>query len=200
MKKLSCYIIDDEKGPRERMAMLLQKFDDISIVGIEGEPEKAIESIISKKPDLVFIDVEMPRCSGFDMIKAIREKNVSPEFIFVTGYNTYAIKAIRNGAFDFLVKPVDIDELSDAIRRYREKHQQKNGVGSSGNLAIVESFSERELEIVRLISACKDTRQIAEELNISKNTVDTHRKNILEKAGLRKTTELIVFALENGLR
>lgn len=200
MKKLSCFILDDERGPRESMAMLLQKFEDISIIGIEEKPEKAIESIVKKNPDLVFIDVEMPRYSGFEVIKEIRKQDIFPEFVFVTGYNQYAIKAIRSEAFDFLVKPVDIDELSEVIQRYRKKHIRKNSTCSLGNTSIVDSFSERELEIISMIIGCKNANEIADALHISKNTVDTHRKNILEKAGLRKTTELIVFAIENGLR
>ena len=182
------------------MAVLLQKFDDINIVGIEGIPEDAIQSIVKKKPDLVFIDVEMPRYTGFDVIKEIKEQNVFPEFIFVTGYNQYAIKAIRSEAFDFLLKPVDIEELSETIQRYCEKIINSSCAVDSVNSEVITSFSDRELEIIKLIVACKDTKQIAAELNISKNTVDTHRKNILDKAGLHKTTELIVFAMENGLR
>ena len=200
MKKLTCFILDDERDARERMAVLLQKFEDVSIIGIEGIPEDAIKSIINKKPDLVFIDVEMPRYSGFDVIKEIREQNVFPEFIFVTGYNEYAIKAIRSEAFDFLVKPVDIDELGDVIQRYREKLLSSDNANTSEKSEIVKTFTERELEVLKMIAVCKETKQIADELNISKNTVDTHRKNILEKTGLRKTTELIVFAFKNGIR
>ena len=200
MKHLSCFILDDEKGARERMAILLQKYDNVLISGIEGVPEEAIKSIVDKKPDLVFIDVEMPRYSGFDVIREIRGKGVFPEFVFVTGYNQYAIKAIRNEAFDFLVKPVDIDELNATIKRYSEKTEQNIRSRSSGQNNFSGLFTEREREIIRMIVDSKSASQIAEELNISKNTVDTHRKNILEKAGLHKTTELIVFAIENGLR
>ena len=200
MDKLSCFILDDERGPRERMAVLLQKFEDITIAGIYEKPENAIASIIKKKPDLVFIDVEMPRYTGFSVIKEVRKQNVFPEFIFVTGYNQYAIRAIRSEAFDFLVKPVDMDELGNVIQRYRKKLLSSTTPNTSAKSSIVESFSERELEIIRMIANCKETKQIASELNISKNTVDTHRKNILEKAGLHKTTELIVFAMENGLQ
>ena len=66
----------------------------------------------------MFIDIEMPRINGFEIIKIIRKAGVFPTFIFVTGYNQYAIKAIRNAAFDYLLKPVDIDELKEAIIRF----------------------------------------------------------------------------------
>ncbi|MCX6253834.1 MAG: response regulator, partial [Bacteroidia bacterium] len=78
MKTISCFVVDDERDARERLAILLTKFDDVKVIGIEGEPEQAIESILQKKPDLVFIDVEMPRMSGFDVVRAIKSKDFHP--------------------------------------------------------------------------------------------------------------------------
>jgi DNA-binding NarL/FixJ family response regulator len=179
------------------MAVLLSKFDNIKILGIEENPEDAIANILTKKPDLVFIDVEMPRMSGFDVIREVRNKNFDPDFVFVTGFNQYAIKAIKAEAFDFLLKPVDIDELKETIDRYHSRLKEKirRGEAIPSDLPY---FTEREIEIIRLIADCKTAKEIAEILHISKNTVDTHRKNILEKTGLHKTSELIVFARENG--
>ncbi|MBM3436485.1 MAG: response regulator transcription factor [Bacteroidetes bacterium] len=198
MRPLTCCLLDDEKGPRERMAVLLGKFENIKILGIDEKPEEAISNILCKKPDLVFIDVEMPRMSGFDVIREIRNNNFFPDFIFVTGYNQYAIKAIKEEAFDFLLKPVDIDELKETIDRYHLRLQEKI---SHGKVIATDLpyFTEREIEIIRLIVGCKSAKEISEILHISKNTVDTHRKNILEKAGLHKISELIVFARESGL-
>jgi len=199
MKPLSCIILDDETGSRERLAVLLTKVEDIKIIGVLENPETAIETISLKKPDIVFIDVEMPRLSGFDVVNEVRKANPYQDFIFVTGYNQYAIKAIRNGAFDFLEKPVDIDDLNDAIERYRMRLFQRTKDNRYQDLDVLKCLTQRELEILKLIGQHKTAIQIAEELYLSKHTVDTHRKNILEKAGLHKTSELVVFALENGL-
>lgn len=198
MRTLTCCLLDDEKGSRERMAVLLGKLENIKILGIEENPEEAIANILNKKPDLVFIDVEMPRMSGFDVIRELRNKNFHPDFVFVTGFDQYSIKAIKAEAFDYLLKPVDIDDLKDTIERYSFKLKDKISRGEAipGDLP---HFTQRELEIIRLIAACKTAKQIAEILHISKNTVDTHRKNILEKSSLKKTSELILFARENGL-
>jgi two-component system, LytTR family, response regulator len=198
MRILTCIILDDELGPLERMAVLLGKMNGIKIIGMEENPEAAIESIAGKKPDLVFIDVEMPGMNGFEVVKEIRDRSLNPEFIFVTGYNQYAIKAIKSGAFDFLVKPVDIDELKETISRFRCRNRSGRIQGpiKPENLP---SFTQRELEIIKLIAECKSSPDIASTLNISKFTVDTHRRNILQKTGLRKTTELVVFARDNGL-
>ena len=199
MKPLNCIILDDERNPRERLAILLGKMENMKIIGIEGVPESAIENIILKKPDLVFIDVEMPRMTGFDVVKEVRKSLPGQDFIFVTGYNQYAIKAIKNEAFDFLVKPVDIDELKETIERYRKRLKTKPKESVCKDLDKLKCLTERELEVLTLIGQHKTAGQIAEELYLSKHTVDTHRKNILEKAGLHKTSELVVFARENGL-
>ncbi len=199
MKQITCIVLDDEKEARERIVILLSKVEGIKIIGIEGEPEKAIESISKKLPDLVFIDVEMPRLTGFDVVREVRKNNVNPDFIFVTGYNQYAIKAIKKEAFDFLLKPVDIDELNETINRYKSNIYKRFKEKKPKHTEVSSHFSERELEIIKLVAEYKTSKQIAEKLNISKNTVDTHRRNILEKAGLHKTAELVVFARENGL-
>ena len=199
MREITCIVLDDEKEARERLVILLSKVEGIKIIDIEGEPEKAIESITSKIPDLVFIDVEMPRLTGFDVVREVRKNNVNPDFIFVTGYNQYAIKAIKKEAFDYLLKPVDIDELNETINRYKSNIYTRLKEKKTKQTDVLSKFSEREIEIIKLIAEYKTSKQIAEKLYISKNTVDTHRRNILEKAGLHKTAELIVFAIENGI-
>ena len=199
MREITCIVLDDEKKARERLVILLSKVEGIKIIGIEGEPEKGIDSITSKIPDLVFIDVEMPRLTGFDVVREVRKNNVNPDFIFVTGYNQYAIKAIKKEAFDYLLKPVDIDELNETINRYKSNIHTYLKEKKSKQTDVLSKFSEREIEIIKLIAEYKTSKQIAEKLYISKNTVDTHRRNILEKAGLHKTAELVVFARENGL-
>ena len=141
----------------------------------------------------------MPRLTGFDVVREVRKNNVNPDFIFVTGYNQYAIKAIKKEAFDYLLKPVDIDELNETINRYKSSIYTRLKEKKSKQTDVLSKFSEREIEIIKLIAEYKTSKQIAEKLYISKNTVDTHRRNILEKAGLHKTAELIVFAIENGI-
>ncbi len=199
MKEIRCIVLDDEKEARDRLVILLSKNECIKIISIEDNPETAIESIVSKMPDIVFIDVEMPRMTGFDVVREVRNKNVNPDFIFVTGYNQYAIKAIKKDAFDYLLKPVDIDELNQTLQRYISKIHTRIMDKKPINQNMKCHFSEREIEIIKLIAQHKTSKDIADELYISKNTVDTHRRNILEKANLHKTSELIMFAFENGI-
>ncbi len=190
-EEISCIIIDDEPQTRNRLETQLLKFDNIKVLSKEGVPEEAIEKVIELKPDIVFIDVEMPRLNGFDVVKAIRERNCHPTFIFVTAYNQYAIKAIKNGAFDYLLKPIDIDELAETLRRYQQLHRYE----ALMEMPLFSCLSGREKEVLQLVIRGFSSRQIAEKLFVSKSTVDSHRKNILEKTGANKLSDLIIKIL-----
>lgn len=195
MNKLNCILIDDEQEALDRLESLLTKFEFVNILTKIINAEDALSQIIVLKPDLVFVDVEMPRKTGFDIIKEVREQNVNPKFIFVTGYNQYAIKAIRAAAFDFLVKPVDIDELKEALDRFYETQIGKESKSVPKEFIISHNLSEREVEIIEYLMTGKSSKQIAEELSISKQTVDSHRKHILEKTKFHSTSELVGYIL-----
>jgi len=197
VREIGCILVDDEKEATSRLAILLSKIEGIRINGIFNEPALALKQIIEIKPDLVFSDVEMPGMSGFDIVAEVKKKGFQPTFIFVTGYNQYAIKAIKAAAFDYLIKPVDLDELKEAIRRFREIMPVRALQVSASSLPI--NLSDREKEIIQLLVQCKTSKEIADILFISKNTVDTHRRHILEKLDLKNTQELMKFAINNNL-
>lgn len=197
MNEIRCILVDDEKDATARLAILLSKIENIKIAGIFNEPDLALKAIADIRPDLVFSDVEMPRMSGFDLVSEVKRTGFAPTFIFVTGYNQYAIKAIKAAAFDYLVKPVDLDELKEAIHRFREIMPRTAFHDPATRLP--NTLSEREKEIIRLLIECKTSKEIADILFISKNTVDTHRRHILEKLDLKNTQELMKFAINNNL-
>ncbi|MCK4663593.1 MAG: response regulator transcription factor [Bacteroidales bacterium] len=200
MKKITCIIVDDEKEARDRAEDLLKMFKEIRIIAKEGDTDIAIKKIIQQKPDIVFLDIEMPGKNGFDIVNEIKENNISPKFIFVTGHSQYTIKAIRNAAFDYLLKPIDIDDLKETIERYKNSKKIDISYETNGVKKVkIVDLSEREKEIIRLIIKGKTSKEISELLFISKNTVDTHRRNILEKTGLKSTNELICFVIKKGL-
>ena len=123
MNEIKAIIIDDELHARTLLSKILNmSFPEIKIVG-EGENlPKAVELIYSLKPDLVFLDIEMPNYSGLqinDFITANRNFDI----IFVTAYNQFAVNAIKISAFDYLLKPIQIDELTATIKRYKEKYK-----------------------------------------------------------------------------
>jgi len=113
-------IIDDEADGRDAIRITLEKYlPDLTITGIFGDPEEGLNAIRKSPPDLLFLDIQMPRMSGFDLLNALMP--FSFEVIFVTAFDQYAIKAIRFSALDYLLKPLDIDELRGAIDRARER-------------------------------------------------------------------------------
>lgn len=191
MSNISYYIVDDQIDSIERLESLLKQCCNIQSLGSNTMPLLALEEIYNLKPQLVFVDVEMPELTGFELINRIREKGISPKFIFTTGYSQYAIKAIKAGAFDYLLKPIDLDELKQMLER------RTNCNGLKTNFKGFD-LSKREKEILELILQGNTSQQIADELFISKNTVDTHRRNILDKNNLKNMHELVLSFNSNS--
>ncbi|HLZ89417.1 MAG TPA: LytTR family DNA-binding domain-containing protein [Puia sp.] len=116
MDRISAIIIDDEKKSRMSLLQKLQSYcPTVEIVGEAANGPAGKELIESLKPDLVFLDIVMPRMNGFEMIASLSHRNF--EIIFTTAYSQYAIQAIRYSAFDYLLKPVDIEDLRNAIQK-----------------------------------------------------------------------------------
>lgn len=120
-------IVDDEKGARESLKNILTKYfsEEVEVVGTANNIDDAEEMINTLKPELVFLDIEMPNGGGFDLL--VRFEEFPFNVIFVTAYDQYAIKAIKFSALDYLLKPVDLDELEQAIQKHNiEKSKQRN--------------------------------------------------------------------------
>lgn len=117
-------IVDDEEGARESISNILdQYFPEVQVIAKADNIEAAHRKITTYKPDLVLLDVEMPYGSGFDLLN--RFDNIDFDIIFITAYDHYALKAIKYSALDYLLKPVDIDELRAAIKKHQEKPQDE---------------------------------------------------------------------------
>ncbi len=117
---LNAILVDDEKSSLNSLRQkILQHCPQVNIVGVFDEPAQALEAIDEIEPDLVFLDIEMPVMNGFTLLQKLQYKNF--ELIFVTAYDHYAIKAIRFSALDYLVKPVEVSDLTTAVSRAVEK-------------------------------------------------------------------------------
>lgn len=120
---LRAVLIDDEENSLGALKeKLLAHCPSIEIIGLCNSAKKGAETIDSLQPDIVFLDIEMPVTNGFVMLQQLRYKNF--ELIFTTAYDHYAIRAIRYSALDYLVKPIDVEELKAAIARAEEKKNQ----------------------------------------------------------------------------
>lgn len=116
-------IIDDERLARKELSSLLQEFPEVEILGECANAEEGIKMIQELNPDLIFLDVQMPDKSGFEMLEALESV---PEVIFVTAYDEYALKAFDVSALDYLLKPVESERLGNAIQRVKEELEQKS--------------------------------------------------------------------------
>lgn len=127
MTSIRAIIIDDEIDGGEALKIIIGKYcPEISILGVIETPEAGISAIRTLKPDLVFLDVQMPHMSGFDLLQELSPINF--EVIFVTAHDQYAIKAIRFSALDYLLKPVDVDDLIHAVKKVQVRISQQNSV------------------------------------------------------------------------
>ena len=120
-------IIDDEQNCIESLAFDLKKHcPDVEIVESCISPKQGLLAIKKQKPDLVFLDVQMPWMNGFEMLELIDEINFA--IIFTTAYDQFAAKAFRISAIDYLLKPVDVNDLKEAVKKATRKFSNKSGV------------------------------------------------------------------------
>lgn len=119
-RKIRTLIVDDEPPARRNLALLLQKEPEIEIIGECGSGKDALAAIRSLSPDLLFLDVQMPECDGFDVLEMLGSK-APAAIIFVTAYDQYALRAFDAGALDYLLKPFDNPRFERAIARAKDK-------------------------------------------------------------------------------
>jgi two-component system LytT family response regulator len=119
--KITALIVDDEPLAREKIRRLLRHENDIEITGEAVSGAEAVEMIKKEKPDLVFLDIQMPEMNGFEVLNAVNNGAAMPAVIFVTAYDKYAIKAFEVHALDYLLKPFDLERLRSALNRVREQ-------------------------------------------------------------------------------
>lgn len=115
---IKCYLVDDEMLALMELETLLAPFGQIKIIGKSDRASQAIAEINELKPDLIFLDINMPGTNGFELLEALDE---SPEVIFVTAYDEFALKAFEVNALDYLLKPVNPDRLKDAVSKIMKR-------------------------------------------------------------------------------
>jgi two-component system LytT family response regulator len=119
-KKIRALVVDDEPLARRGICRLLQTAPDIKIVGEAGNGQDAIAAVETQKPDLVFLDIQMPLLDGFSVIEKIDSQNL-PEIVFVTAFDEHAIRAFEINALDYLLKPIDPERFEKCLERVRER-------------------------------------------------------------------------------
>lgn len=129
---LKVILIDDERLARNELRRMLSEFSDVEIVGEAANASEGIEKIETLNPDLIFLDIQMPGKSGFDMLSQLEK---APHVIFVTAYDEYALKAFDVNALDYLMKPVEPQRLAEALLKVRQKNEEE--ISSYSNRGIL---------------------------------------------------------------
>ena len=122
MKTYKTIIIDDERLAREEVKRALKSYPEFEVIGEASHADEAKKMIEEMIPDIIFLDIHMPGKSGFDLLE---ELTTVPEVVFTTAYDQYAIKAIKFSALDYLLKPIDMDELEKAIQKHKSSKTQE---------------------------------------------------------------------------
>jgi two-component system LytT family response regulator len=126
-------IVDDEKLAVQGLQLRLEPYPDVEVIGTCANGREAIRAIKTEKPDLVFLDIQMPGFDGFSVVKGVMELE-PPLFVFVTAYEEHAIRAFEANAVNYLMKPVDTDKLADTLDRVRTRLTEKRSAEEAGKL------------------------------------------------------------------
>ena len=183
--QITTVVLDDEVRALNRMKILLNNFQEINVLDQFSDAKAGLKFIIKNEPDLVLLDIEMPGKTGLEVAEEINKNNLHTKVIFITAHDHYAIKAIKTNAFDYLLKPVGLDDLKEVIVRYKATMQS--------------DLNKREHEIIRFIAKGLNSKAIAKQLFLSHHTVDTYRRKILKKTDCKNAAELIMYATKNNL-
>ena len=209
-------IVDDHALFRRGLQMVLEGESDIDVVGEAGDGHEAIERAESATPDVVLMDVRMPRRTGIEATRVIKETLPSTKILMLTISDEEGdlYEAIKAGASGYLLKEISIEEVAGAVRKV---NQGQSLISPSMASKLLNEFAamvkrrdernqvpgprltERELEVLKLVAKGMNNRDIAQELFISENTVKNHVRNILEKLHLHSRMEAVVYAVREKL-
>ena len=215
MKKVRVIFADDHEVVRTGLRTLFQGTEECVLVGEAGDGEQAIQIIAGKKPDVAILDTSMPKLNGIEVAKIVKEKYPEVKILILTMYEDegYVNEMVRAGADGYVLKNADKKEILTAVRmvaageRFFSPTISKLMIegfikkASVGDLPSVSEgrLTKREIEVLRLIAEGMTSREIAEKLFLSLNTVNTHRTNIMKKLNIHDTAGLVKYALQNGL-
>jgi DNA-binding NarL/FixJ family response regulator len=196
-------IVDDHPVVREGLAALIERREDMTVVGEASNGREAIEQFRRFTPDVTLLDLRMPEVDGVTAISCIREQAPTARIIVLTTYDSDEdiYRGLRAGAKAYLLKDTSPQELLDTIRAV---HAGQTRIPPDIAAKLAErmtgpELTQRELDVLRLLMAGKSNKQIAAALFISEGTVKTHVNNILGKLGASDRTQAVTTALKRGL-
>ncbi|MBA3309725.1 MAG: response regulator transcription factor [Nocardioidaceae bacterium] len=208
-------VIDDQELFRRGLIMLVSAEDDIEVVGEASDGDQAAELVAATVPDVVLMDVQMPKTSGIEACAAIKQIVPSARIVMLTVSDEEAdlYDAIKSGASGYLLKDASTDQVAQAIRlvadgqslispsmaaKLLEEFKTISHPSSKAD-SLTPRLTDRELEVLNLVARGHNNREIAKDLFISENTVKNHVRNMLEKLQLHSRVEAVMYAVREKL-
>ncbi|HYZ11578.1 MAG TPA: response regulator transcription factor [Actinomycetota bacterium] len=215
-ERLRVLIADDHALFRRGLEMVLDNEPDIEVVGEAHDGDQAVDRATELMPDVVLMDVRMPRRTGIEATQKIKEQLPHVKILVLTNSDEEAdlYDSIKAGASGYLLKEISSDEVAESIRSVVEGHSRISPAMASKLLSEFQAMTrrqderqplapprltDRELEVLGLVAQGKGNRDIATELYISENTVKNHIRNILEKLQLHSRMEAVIYAVREKL-
>jgi NarL family two-component system response regulator LiaR len=213
VEKIKVLIVDDHQVVRQGLHTFLELNEDILVLGEARDGLEAVDLTAQLKPDVVLMDLVMPRLNGIAATDRIKSLGLGTKVIALTSFteDDKVFPAIQAGASSYLLKDVSPEALVEAIRAaargearlhsevMRKLMEQVAAQPAGKKPAKGPPLTERELEVVRLVAQGKSNREIAEVLVISEKTAKAHISNILGKLGLDDRTQMAIYAFKTGL-
>lgn len=206
--KIKILIADDHPIVRQGLRQTIETDGEFEIVSETGDGEETLAAARKFRPDVIILDIELPKKDGFQVIQTLRAEEIESKVIFLTAHReeSFMRKALSLGAEGYVLKDSAITDIIAAIRAVYENLpfispamtsyllKAKSPAPDKGNL---ESLTPAERRVLRLIAQYKTTQEIAETLFVSPRTIESHRLNITQKLGLRGSHSLMRYALEH---
>ncbi len=207
-------IVDDQTLVRQGIRSLLELAEGIEVVGEAGDGVEALACIEALSPEVVLLDLRMPRLDGIGVLEALRERAGAPPCLILTTFDDDAavLEGLRAGAKGYLLKDVSLLQLTEAIEALAEgrtmitpalTERALRGLqglqGQPDGFAAPEPLTERETEILRLMAGGYSNKEIARALDVAEGTVKNHVSSVLGKLGVRDRTRAVLKAVDQGL-
>jgi two-component system, NarL family, response regulator NreC len=214
MRKLRILLADDHKLMRSGLRLLLERQPDMTVVAEADDGREAVEKTASLKPDVAVLDIAMPNLNGIEACLQITQSNPAIAIVMLSMHSdeSYVLRALKAGARAYLLK--DSAE-SDLVRAIHAVAEGKSFFSPAVSKVLLEDYvrklqraggedsfdllTPREREILQLIAEGKSNKDVANLLNLSVYTVETHRANLMQKLNLRSVPELILYAVRKGI-
>lgn len=214
MEKITVVLADDHVLMRKGLRKILEMEEDIEVIDEASDGIEAIEKVMEKKPQVLLLDINMPKLNGIEVTKSLREKNVDSQIVILTIYDDreYLLELLKLGISGYVLKDIEPQGLIEAVRSasrgetYIQPNLTRALVAEYNRLTqpvsnndVRKNLTAREKEVLADIAKGMSNREISIDLGISEKTVKNHVSSILRKLDLMDRTQAAVFAIKNRI-